>query len=1038
MDSNSSPSSRNPKRICTATASSSSMDSSNIQSSTSSRRICKYDVFISFRGTDTRYSFVDHLLAHLSRKGLFAFKDDKRLEEGEPISSQLLQAIHDSRVFIVVFSPDYASSKWCLDEMASINECRINLKQTVFPIFYRVDPSDVRHQHGVYGDAFDLHYEKFKQDLSKVNRWQEAMKALGGLVGWDVGNKPEFGEIENIVQAVIKTLGHKFSGFADNLIGIQPRVAELESLLKLSLWDDDFRVLGIWGMDGIGKTTLATVLFDKISYQFPTSCFIDDLSQTYKDGGAIAVQRQILCQTLDEKNLEKYSPSQISGIVRNRLHNIKVLIVLDNVDELEQLQELAINPTLLCSGSRIIITTRDEHILRVYGADIVYEALLMNDNDARQLLCRKAFKREDSSSNFAELIPEILEYAQGLPLAIRVVGSFLCTRNATQWRATLDGLWNNPNKKIIKVLEIGFEGLEQREREIFLHIACFFKGEREDYVKRILDCCGLNPEIGIPLITEKSLITTKNEEIHMHEMLRELGKQIVRQHFSEEPGSWSRLWLHRDFHHVLRTKTGTDKVKAIVLDPKEDVPECPGWIGQGLSQMTSLRLLILYHKNFSASLDFLSNNLRYLLWPSYPFTSLPSEFEPYHLVELNVPNSSIQHLWKGHKDLPHLKRMDLSNSKYLMETPMFEGIPKLERLDFTGCTKLRHIHPSIGRLTKLAFLSLQNCINLVELEFDSDSLSNSSSLRVLHLSGCTNLEKTPDFTGVSNLEYLDMNRCTSLSTVHTSIGALEKLRFLSLRDCTSLVSVPNSVNTMISLITLDLCGCIKLTTLRPFLWNVNFPLEFQSLIHMDVGYCNLSKVPDAIGELRYLERLNLEGNNFVSLPSTTTKLYSLAYLNLARCHQLKHMCNLPSKSDSSVGRYFKTTSGSRDHRSGLYIFDCPKLKNIFPISIVQWLTRLLKERRHFRCGFDIIIPWEWKFFYSATNRILPWWFCHRFNGGSVIRIVHYDVVHNWIGFAFCAAFEKNASICHLIWNWTRLMAQHIFGQSISLGSTAIF
>jgi ABC-type phosphate transport system substrate-binding protein len=146
-------------------------------------------VFISFRGSDTRNTFVDHLYSHLIRKGIFTFKDDKQLQKGESISPQLLQAIQHSRVSIIVFSKDYASSTWCLDEMVAIANCRADLKQIVFPVFYDVDPSHVRQQNGVYESAFVLHTEKFKDDPHKVNGWKSAMTCFAGLSGWDVMNK---------------------------------------------------------------------------------------------------------------------------------------------------------------------------------------------------------------------------------------------------------------------------------------------------------------------------------------------------------------------------------------------------------------------------------------------------------------------------------------------------------------------------------------------------------------------------------------------------------------------------------------------------------------------------------------------------------------------------------------------------------------------------------------------------------------------------------------------------------------------------------
>ncbi|PNX78998.1 disease resistance protein (TIR-NBS-LRR class) [Trifolium pratense] len=257
--------------------------------------------------------------------------------------------------------------------------------------------------------------------------------------------------------------------------------------------------------------------------------------------------------------------------------------------------------------------------------------------------------------------------------------------------------------------------------------------------------------------------------------------------------------------------------------------------------------------------------------------------------------------------------MDLSNSKNLKMTPCFKGMQNLERLDLSGCISLWHVHSSIGLLTELQFLSFQNCSSLAC--FDFGIASKLSSLRVLCLSCCTKLENTPDFRGLSNLEYLDMDQCTSLYTIHKSIGDLTKLRFLSLRGCTNLAKLPDSFNDMTFLMTLDLSGCSKFTNLP--LGSIFGSQTQQSLIFIDLSFCNISQVPDAIGELRGLERLNLQGNNFTGLPSTIQRLSSLSYLNLSHCHKLCSFPKLPIESGQtdSVGRYFKTTSGSRDHRN---------------------------------------------------------------------------------------------------------------------------
>ncbi|KAL2331605.1 hypothetical protein Fmac_019186 [Flemingia macrophylla] len=172
--------------------------------------------------------------------------------------------------------------------MAFIADCKQQANQIVFPVFYDVDPSHVRHHNGRYKNAFSLHRSNFKEDPSKVHRWERAMEDLANSAGWDVSNRPEFKVIDNLVQAIIKEFDHDFSGYPHNLIGIQSRIQKLESILRLNSADEDVRVIGIWGMSGIGKTTQTTILYDKISHKFDGSCFIRNVNEIYKrknDGG---------------------------------------------------------------------------------------------------------------------------------------------------------------------------------------------------------------------------------------------------------------------------------------------------------------------------------------------------------------------------------------------------------------------------------------------------------------------------------------------------------------------------------------------------------------------------------------------------------------------------------------------------------------------------------------------------------------------------------------------------------------------------------
>ena len=149
----------------------------------------KYDVFLSFRGKDTRNNFTDHLYFALKQKGISTFRDDEKLERGKSISPELSKAIEESRFAIVIFSRNYAFSTWCLDELAKVIGCVKETGMTVLPIFYNVDPSDIRKQIGTFAQAFVEHEERFKENIKKVQKWRDALREAGNLSGWHLQDR---------------------------------------------------------------------------------------------------------------------------------------------------------------------------------------------------------------------------------------------------------------------------------------------------------------------------------------------------------------------------------------------------------------------------------------------------------------------------------------------------------------------------------------------------------------------------------------------------------------------------------------------------------------------------------------------------------------------------------------------------------------------------------------------------------------------------------------------------------------------------------
>ncbi|KAJ8747313.1 hypothetical protein K2173_012961 [Erythroxylum novogranatense] len=213
----------------------------------------KHQVFISFRGEDTRRNFVCHLDDSLRRKGLKTFVDDQ-LRRGEEINTALLQAIQDSKVALVIFSENYVSSRWCLDELLKIIECHETHDQIVIPVFYLVNPSDVRSQNGSFEKSFAEHSQN-----PRYSKWKDALTKAANKSGWDSDVIREDNKlIDQIVRDVLENLKLLDPCSLEDFVGLDSKISKVEKLLATG--SSDVRMLGIWGMGGIGKTTIAETI----------------------------------------------------------------------------------------------------------------------------------------------------------------------------------------------------------------------------------------------------------------------------------------------------------------------------------------------------------------------------------------------------------------------------------------------------------------------------------------------------------------------------------------------------------------------------------------------------------------------------------------------------------------------------------------------------------------------------------------------------------------------------------------------------------
>jgi len=143
-----------------------------------------YDVFLSFRGDDSRAKFMSHLYSSLQNAGIYVFRDDEEIQRGDQISISLLRAIGRSRISIVVLTTNYANSRWCMLELEKIMEIGRMKGLVVVPVFYEVDPSEVRHQEGRFGNAFKELISTISVDESAKSNWRRELFDIGGIAGF--------------------------------------------------------------------------------------------------------------------------------------------------------------------------------------------------------------------------------------------------------------------------------------------------------------------------------------------------------------------------------------------------------------------------------------------------------------------------------------------------------------------------------------------------------------------------------------------------------------------------------------------------------------------------------------------------------------------------------------------------------------------------------------------------------------------------------------------------------------------------------------
>ncbi|MFS7950920.1 putative P-loop containing nucleoside triphosphate hydrolase, leucine-rich repeat domain superfamily [Helianthus anomalus] len=663
---------------------------------------------------------------------------------------------------------------------------------------------------------------------------------------------------------------------------MEPRLQDLEKSLDIA--SNEVRMIGIKGMGGAGKTTLARAVFDRISVHYEAKSFVENVREVSNASlyGLLSLQRKIMKDLLNDQGSDVSSVHDGTKMLKTKLRGRKVLMVLDDVDHKDQLEALAGDLSWFKLGSRIIITTRDEQVLIAHRVKWIHVVNLLSDEEAIGLFCNHAFGKDLPIQEYEKESLQVVKYAAGLPLTNKVLGSFLCGKDKLEWIDALARLKRIPLKETLEKLELSYESLEDDYKEIFLDVACILKGWEKNKAISMLESCGFQAIIGLRVLEHRSLITFRDDDNHhylsMHDHIEEMGKNIVRRLHPDEPNKHSRLWIQEEIVDVLDNDLGSEATRCVRLKVTPDI------VLEGLGNMKKLRCLIVDNNKYEDVLvkidevsQFFPKALRYLKWPHYPHWCLPKTFQAINLVELDMSESRIEQIGVGGKVLKKLKSIRLGHSK--LRTLEVGLTPNLVTLDLRFCCDLVELHVPVGCLKRLTYLNLWGCVRLKSVSFIKDL----ESLKVLDVSGL-HLKEFQDIIpshSNSNLQQLDFDG-NDIENLPSSIGNLHKLVSLSFRVCSKLKSLPGSICSLKQLrfLYLSRCGIKELPEDIGLL---------ECLELLDLSSSKVEHLPDSICKLKHLKTLDLRFCKIRDIPPSICKLKHLKELDLSGCSELEKL-----------------------------------------------------------------------------------------------------------------------------------------------------
>ncbi|KAD5802419.1 hypothetical protein E3N88_13779 [Mikania micrantha] len=694
-----------------------------------------------------------------------------------------------------------------------------------------------------------------------MESWKMALTEVADLKGGDVKDRKESEFINEVVADIHRRLRLPLSNNLPRLIGRDYQINFISSWLTDESCNTAADILTVVGMSGIGKTSLARHVFGLHFSKFEKSSFINGINATANErsNGLLDLQKQLHGDISKKIELRVNDVIGYTSKIEYVLARKRVFIVLDDIGSLKQLDALLGNKGLH-PGSKIIVTTKDASLTErcaLFKSQVRRhkEVLLngLNIYDSVRLLCIHAFDSQNPKKGYEEVSKKLIKYCEGLPLAIEVLGSSLQNQDVAQWEDRINVLKKEPHPHINTTLKMSFNALIfENDKELFKHIACFFVGTDRDVTETILNACDLKARSGITNLIDRCLlqIETGNKLI-MHQLVQEMGRDLVRQESLVKPWKRSRLWCHEESFKVLKQKKAKGNILGLALDMKMlDKKRLHGSFElktELFSAMNNLMLLQLNYVQLNGCFDNFPEELRWLCMRGSPLKSIPLDLPMEKIVVLDMSYSNIEYfdMLYGNPQPPtkrqkgligtssndkrllgSLKILDLSNCKQLHSVGGFSELPALERLILKNCTGLIEVCESIEHCHDLVDIELSYCYKLRKFP---KSMCKLKKHQMLRLDGCNSLESQTEMGNMkaipSDFKLIMIPLSSSLRILSITNNNLSNECFPKDWSCLAMlevlhlcgnpiVSMPSCVRTLPRLVRLQMNDCDKLISIE--------------------------------------------------------------------------------------------------------------------------------------------------------------------------------------------------------------------------------